>query len=134
MEVVIPDHRRPVYLEGQINDIYIRRALVEIGSSVNILPLVVLTAAGVPTSKVVGSQISINGFGNSSKKTIRSIEIDLKIGPIRSFTKFYVMDINVTYHALLGKPWINKHRLEASTYHQCVKGMIGLGPIHIPGN
>ena len=79
------------------------KALVDTGSFINILPLAVLTVAGVPMSKVVRSQISINGFGNSNKETIGYIEIVLKIGFIRSFTKFYVMDINVAYHALLGR-------------------------------
>ncbi|KAB2632430.1 reverse transcriptase [Pyrus ussuriensis x Pyrus communis] len=36
----------------------------DIGSFINILPLVVFAAAGFPTSKVVRSQISINGFVN----------------------------------------------------------------------
>ncbi|KAB2625877.1 aspartic proteinase CDR1-like [Pyrus ussuriensis x Pyrus communis] len=54
------------------------------------------------------------------EETIGYIKIDLKIGPIRSFTKFYVMDIN--------------HKLAVSTYHQCVKGRIGLRPIRIPRN
>lgn len=94
MKVAFPDHQMPLYLEGQINDVFIRQALVNIGSSVNILPLSILITAGVPTSKVVRSQISINGYGNS-------IEINLKIGHIRSFTKFYEIDINVVYHTLL---------------------------------
>ncbi|CAL2239692.1 unnamed protein product [Prunus armeniaca] len=103
-EVPYPDHRRPLYLEGQINDVFIRRALVDTGSSVNILPLSVLTAAGIPLSKIVQSQTSISGFGNQS-------------------------EVIVGY-----MPCLNKHKLVVSTYHQCVKGRIGLRPLHIPGN
>ena len=36
MEVLYPDHRRPLYLEAQINDVFMRRALVDTGSSLNI--------------------------------------------------------------------------------------------------
>ncbi|KAB2626325.1 aspartic proteinase CDR1-like [Pyrus ussuriensis x Pyrus communis] len=82
MEIAFPNHRRPLYLEGQINDVFIRQALVDIGSSVNSLPLAVLTEVGIPTSKVVRSKISINWFRNSSEETIGYIEIDLKISPI----------------------------------------------------
>ncbi|BFG18248.1 hypothetical protein CerSpe_045220 [Prunus speciosa] len=134
MEVPYPDHRRPLYLEGQINDVFIRRALVDTGSSVNIMPLAVLTTAKIPLSKVVKSQTSITGFGNKSEVTIGYIQVDLKVGPIRSLTKFHVLDVDVAYHALLGRPWLNKHKLVVSTYHQCVKGRIGLRPIRIPGN
>ncbi|KAB2617367.1 hypothetical protein D8674_013236 [Pyrus ussuriensis x Pyrus communis] len=53
MKVAFLDHQRPLYLKEQINDIIIR------------------------------SQISNNGFGNNSKRSIRYIEIDLKIDPVR---------------------------------------------------
>ncbi|KAI5337873.1 hypothetical protein L3X38_017144 [Prunus dulcis] len=129
-----PDHRRPPYLEEQINDVFIRRALVDMGSSVNILPLYVLTAAGIPLSKIVQSQTSISGFGNKSEVTIGYIQVNLKVGPIQSLTKFYVVDMDVAYHALLGRPWLNKHKLVVSTYHKCVKGRIGLRPLCIPRN
>ncbi|CAL8089322.1 unnamed protein product [Prunus armeniaca] len=121
MEVPYPDHMRPLYLEGQINDVFIRRALVDTGSSINILPLSVLTATGIPLSKIVQSQTSISGFRNKSEVTIGHMH-------------FYVVDVDVAYHALLGRPWLNKHKLVVSTYHQCVKGRIGLRPLRIPGN
>ncbi|KAB2603711.1 hypothetical protein D8674_004716 [Pyrus ussuriensis x Pyrus communis] len=82
MEMDFPNYGRPLYLEGRINDIFIRQALVDIGSFINIMPLAILIAARVPTTKVVRSQISINGFGNNSEKTMGYIKIDLKIGPI----------------------------------------------------
>ncbi|CAL2229593.1 unnamed protein product [Prunus armeniaca] len=134
MEVPYPDHRRPIYLEGQINDVFIRRALVDTGSSVNILPLSVLTAAGIPLSKIVQSQTSISGFGNKSEVTVGHMQVNLKVGPIRPLTKFYVVHVDVAYHALLGRPWLNKHKLVVSTYHLCMKGRIGLRPLRIPGN
>lgn len=31
--------------------------------------------------------------------------------------KFHVIDINVAYHALIGRTWINKYKLVVSTYH-----------------
>ncbi|CAL8168378.1 unnamed protein product [Prunus armeniaca] len=82
MEVPYPDHRRPLYLEGQINDVFIRRALVDRGSSVMILPLSVLTAAGIPLSKIVQSQTSISGV---SGIRVRSQSGMCKIGlrPLR---------------------------------------------------
>ncbi|CAL8993068.1 unnamed protein product [Prunus brigantina] len=134
MEVPYPDHRRSLYLEGHINDVFVRRALVDTGSSVNILPLSVLTAAGIPLSKIVQSQTSISGFENKSEITMGHMQVNLKVGPIRSLTKFYVLDVDVAYHALLGRPWLNKHKLVVSTYHQCVKGRIGLRPLRIPGH
>ena len=41
MAVSFPDHRRPLYVEAQINDVFVRRALVDTRSSLNIIPLYV---------------------------------------------------------------------------------------------
>uniref|UniRef100_A0A2N9HMC5 RNase H type-1 domain-containing protein n=1 Tax=Fagus sylvatica TaxID=28930 RepID=A0A2N9HMC5_FAGSY len=38
------------------------------------------------------------------------------------------------YHILLGRPWLHKHQLVSSTYHQCVKGRLNEKPIQIVAN
>ena len=52
MEVGYPDHRRPLYLAASINQIPIKRALVDIGASVNLIPLGTLQAAGILERKI----------------------------------------------------------------------------------
>ena len=47
MEVGYPDHRRPFYLAASINQIPIKRALVDIGASINLIPLSTLQAARI---------------------------------------------------------------------------------------
>ena len=44
------------------------------------------------------------------------------------------MNSEVPYHALLGRPWLHKHKLISSTYHQCVKGRLNGKPIRIAAN
>ena len=51
-----------------------------------------------------------------------------------ALTRFHVVNTAVSYHALLGKPWLHKHKLVPSTYHQCVKGRLNGKPIRIPSN
>lgn len=45
MEVGYSNHRRPLYLAASINQIPIKRALVDIDTSVNLIPLSMLQAA-----------------------------------------------------------------------------------------
>ena len=52
MEVGYSDHRRPLYLATSINQIPIKRALVDTGASVNFIPLNTLQAAGISKSKI----------------------------------------------------------------------------------
>ena len=47
MEVGYLDHRRTLYLVASINQIPIKRALVDTGTSVNLIPLSILQAAGL---------------------------------------------------------------------------------------
>ena len=52
MEVGHPDHRRPLYLAASINQIPIKRALVDTGASVNLIPLSTLQAVGISERKI----------------------------------------------------------------------------------
>ena len=47
IEVGYSDHRRPLYLAAFINQIPIKRALVDTGASINLIPLGTLQAAGI---------------------------------------------------------------------------------------
>ena len=52
MEVGYLDHQRSFYLAASINQIPIKRALVDIGASVNLIPLSTLQAAGISKRKI----------------------------------------------------------------------------------
>ena len=52
MEVGHPDHKRPLYLAASINQIPIKRALVDTGASVNLIPLSTLQAVGISERKI----------------------------------------------------------------------------------
>lgn len=40
---------------------------------------------------------------------------------IKEITEFLVIDVDTSYNALLGRPWVHDHHIVPSTYHQCVK-------------
>ena len=54
MEVGYPDHRRPFYLVASINQIPIKRALVDTSASVNLIPLSTLQVARISERKIQG--------------------------------------------------------------------------------
>ena len=132
MEVKHPNHSRPLYVAAQINDVHIRRALVDINASLNLVPPSTLKAARIPLSRIVEAPIEVSGFTRIHEYTIRSMQLVLKVGPIGFLTRFHVIDSPVSYHALLKRPWLHKHKLVPSTYHQCVKGRLNGKPICMP--
>ncbi|XP_030930950.1 uncharacterized protein LOC115956803 [Quercus lobata] len=134
MEVGHPNHRRPLYLEASINQIPIKRALVDIGTSVNLILLSTLQAAGISKKKIQECLMEVTGFGGRGEYTAGHIQLWLKVGPIASLARFQVVRMEVAYHVLLRRPWLHKHRLVSSNYHQCVKGRLNGRMICIAAN
>ena len=129
-----PDHRRPLYLAASINQIPIKRVLVDTSASINLIPLSTLKAAGISERKIQGCLMEVIGFGRRGKYTAGHIQLWLKVGPIASLAHFHVVKIGLSYHVLLGRPWLHKHRLVPSIYHQCVKGRLNGRMIRIATN
>ena len=78
--------------------------------------------------------MEITGFGGAVESTEEYVQLALRVGPIVALTRFHVINSKVSYHILLGRPWLHKHCLIPSTYHQCVKGRLNRRPIRIPAN
>ena len=49
--------------------------------------------------------------------TAGHIQLWLKVGPIAFLARFHVVKTEVSYHVLLGRPWLHKHQLVPSIYH-----------------
>ena len=109
MEVGYPDHRRPLYLAASINQIPIKRALVDTGASINLIPLSTLQAAGISERKIQRCPMEVTGFGGRVEYTPGHVQLWLKVGPIASLAQFHVVKTEVSYHVLLGRPWLHKH-------------------------
>ena len=67
IEVEHQDHRRPLYLMATINGVQIRRALVDIGASLNLIALSTLEAVGLAGKRILGAPMEITRFGGSVK-------------------------------------------------------------------
>ena len=117
MEVQHPDHSKPLYVTAQINDVYIQRALVDTRASLNLILASTLKAAEISLNRVTGTLIEVAGFARMQEYTIGSIQLVLRVGPIVALIRFHVIDSVISYHALLGQPWLHRHKLVPSTYH-----------------
>lgn len=49
------------------------------------------------------------------------IALPIQVGPIIVDTTCQVLDLDLPYNILLGRPWIHALKFVALTYHQCVK-------------
>ena len=88
MEVGYSDHRRPIYLVASINQIPFKRAMVDIGASVNLIPLSTLQAAEIPENKIQGCPMEVMEFGGRGEYTIGHIQLWLKVDPTAFLARF----------------------------------------------
>lgn len=134
MEVEHPDHRRSLYLIATINGVQIKRALVDTEASLNLIVLSTLEVVGLVDRKILGAPMEMIGFGRSVESIEGYVQLALRVGPIVALTRFHVINAEVSYHVLLKRPWLHKHCLIPSTYHQCIKKRLNGRPVRIPAN
>ena len=78
--------------------------------------------------------MEVTRFSGRGEYTTGHVQLWLKVGLIASLARFHIVKTEVSYHVLLGRPWLHKHRLVPSTYHQCVKGRLNGRMICIAAN
>ena len=81
MEVKYPDHKRPLYLTASINKVQVQRALVDTGSSLNLIPMSTLQAANISRRKIHGTPMKVTDFGGATEYTMSHIQLALKVDP-----------------------------------------------------
>ncbi|KAL4330640.1 hypothetical protein AHAS_Ahas13G0420300 [Arachis hypogaea] len=99
----------------------VRRALVDAGSGVNIIPTHIFLEMGGSTDQIRPTQVGLNAFNGVGVKSRGYVNAVLEVGPIKTNNKFHVVDGSSSYHILLGRPWIHLHRCVPSSWHQCIK-------------
>ena len=114
IEVQHPNYSRPLYDATQINDVHIKIALVDTVVSLNLILTSTLKAARIPLSRIAGAPIEVSVFAGIHEYTIGRMQLVLKVGPIVALTRFHVIYSLVSYHALLRRPWLHKHKLVPS--------------------
>ena len=104
MEVEHPNYRRPLYLMATINSVQIRRALVDTRASLNLIVLSTLEAVGLIGRRILGAPIETIGFRGVVESTEGYMQLALRVSPIVALTRFHVINSEVSYHILLGRP------------------------------
>ena len=100
------------------------RALIDSGSSLNVISMFTLSRFPVDLSYMKKSQMVVRAFDGTRREVLGVIELPIQIGPCVFNIEFVVMDINPSYNCLLGRPWIHMTGAVPSTLHQKVKYIV----------
>ncbi|KAK1413102.1 hypothetical protein QVD17_34866 [Tagetes erecta] len=117
-----------------IANCYVRRILVDGGSSVNIIQWEALKQMNILEKDIVPRSTVLVGFSGETKKTMGEITLPIYIEGVNTMQKFSVIDTLSCCNAILGRPWIHTMEAIPSTYHQCVKLPSPWGVVKISGD
>ena len=132
-EIQDPRHDGLVITQYMANH-FVRRILVDGGSSVNIVLLNTLKRINIPESEILRRSLVLIGFSGETKHTIGEIKLPIYIKGVKSIQNLCVIDTLSSYSVTLGRPWIHDMKAIPSTYHQCVKLPTPWGTVKIMGD
>lgn len=103
-QILPSHHNKALYVITSVYYVELKRAMVDRGYSLNIMPLSMLEVVGIPESKIIDQSIEILGFGGNVPFTLSYTNLDLTMGPIRVVPRFHDIDARTSYHLLLESP------------------------------
>lgn len=104
------------------NDLELSRGFVDPRSYLNIMPLSAHKEVRIPLKHVSSNQSRYHSSG-SYVLDVGLCSCCSSDRPIQVATRFHIIDAHTSYHLLFKRPWIHKHSLVSSTYHQCLKAI-----------
>ncbi|XP_064940582.1 uncharacterized protein LOC135594090 [Musa acuminata AAA Group] len=120
-----PEHDDALVISAMVANVQVRRIMVDIGSSVDILYFDAFQKLGLARENMRPMSSALTGFIGDSISPLGAITLPLTLGvPPRSktvMTTFLVVDLPTAYNAILGRPTLNKVRAVVSTYYQTIK-------------
>ncbi|XP_070017180.1 uncharacterized protein [Nicotiana sylvestris] len=61
----------------------------------------------IGTERIHLNSVCVRGFDGGGKDSVGNIMLELSIGPFEFTIEFQVLDVDVSYNLLLGRPWIH---------------------------
>lgn len=100
-------HNKALHISIECVDIILSRVLIDIGSSLNVIPKNSLTKLTIEGLLMNPNTLVVKAFDGSRRLVIGEVDLPIKIGPHTFLFTFYVMDIYPAYNCLLGRPWVH---------------------------
>nr|XP_009387769.1 PREDICTED: uncharacterized protein LOC103974627 [Musa acuminata subsp. malaccensis] len=120
-----PDHDDALVISAKVANAQVRRIMVDIGSSADILYFDAFQKLGLARENLSPICSTLTGFTGDSISPLGAVTLPLTLGnSSRSktvMTTFLVVDLPTAYNAILGRPTLNKVRAVVSTYYQTIK-------------
>ncbi|MQM09555.1 hypothetical protein Taro_042430, partial [Colocasia esculenta] len=121
-ELAPPEARRmPLCVSLTINKVAIDATLVDTEASINVCPLSTLRSRNISERRLHPTPTTIAAYDNSRRACHGVVSLQTELRPLVMTIDVYVLDIDPTFKAILGRPWIEALGAIPSTAHQYLK-------------
>ena len=110
-------HDRPLYYTGYIGSTCIERVQVDPGFVLSIIPKRLLYFLRISLNRLLARTTMIYGFNAGSSHPLGKIRLRCRIGDLKSEVTCHIIDANMSYNLLLGRPWIHANWIAPSALH-----------------
>ena len=111
------DSTKALHITVKCKSHTVPRALLDNGSSLNVMPMSTLSRLAIDLSNLRKSRMVVRTFDGTKREILENIKLPIQVGPCTFDSEFIVMDINPSYNYLLGRPWIHMAGAVPSTLY-----------------
>jgi hypothetical protein len=119
------EHKKPLFIRGHLDGKLVGCMMVDVGASVNIMPLVVFKKLRHTEADLKRTNHSLNSFSREPAQAQEIISKELTVGSKTIPIVFFVVDVKGRYNVLLGRDWIHAGECVPSTLHECLIQWVG---------
>ncbi|XP_013650969.2 uncharacterized protein LOC106355595 [Brassica napus] len=120
-EKILAPHHDALVISLTVANCWVKRILVDNGSSSNIIFQTAYQDLGLEESTLMRKVTPLIGFSGEVKQTAGEVILPVYAEGVNMSTKFLVVDCQSAYNMILGRPWIHDMGAVPSTLHQMVK-------------
>jgi hypothetical protein len=113
------EHMKPLYIKGHLDGVPVGRMMVDGGTSVNIMPVLLFEKLSHQEKDLNRTNMSLSGFSGDLAEA-RGVSKELTMGSKTMPTAFFIVDVRGRYNMLLGRDWIHVNGCAPSMPHQCI--------------
>ena len=117
-----------------MGDFVVRRILVDLGSSTDLLQASIISHMGRELSGLENLGRILFGFNGAVTTSLGDIVLPVQVGPVTLNVQFSVVQDLSPFNAILGRTWLHYMKFILSTYHQMVSFLTEDGQIDLYGS
>ncbi|XP_074306306.1 uncharacterized protein LOC141641548 [Silene latifolia] len=110
-------HHNALTITLSIGNCTVRKVLVDIRSSVNLIMLETLKIMGFDKENLIKKSVPLVGFSGEIAHSVGEIIIPMYIEGVNKLVRYLVIEGPATYNVILGRSWLYQMKAVPSTYH-----------------